>query len=322
MTEVFANGFAVLVGVGRCRYAPWSLPATSRDAEALKLTLTDPRHCGYPDENIRLLTNENATRKRILATMKELGEVIADVPDSTLIVFYSGHGWLDEKGRYFLMPHDTDPYRFSATALSGKRFTKALRRMRPSRLLVLLDTCHAGGMAAAKESLPGLPAGHKAPPEGLAEALGAGNGRAVLSSCRGEETSLVLPERNLSLFTHHLIEGLAGAASSGESYVSVLDLGRYISRQVALGAEQLKDKQTPFFKAETEDFPVALFPGFKEVESPGSPDPAPPQASGPSDKRKFRAGRDIVQIQAQEVGPISTGASTTHNSKKPFGKEK
>jgi hypothetical protein len=320
MSETFQNGFALLVGVGRCTYTPWTLPATSRDAEALKLTLTDPRRCGYPDENIRLLTHEAATRGRILDAMGELEKKIAQVPNSTVIVFYSGHGWLDQHGDYYLMPTDADPHKFSSTALPGEIFTNALRRMQPSRLLVLLDTCHAGGMAEAKDGIPpGLPPGRKAPPEGLAEALGKGQGRAVLSSCRGEETSLVLPDGHLSLFTHCLVEAFSGGLASSEAHISVLNLCSYTSRAVVEGAKALSHTQTPFLKAETEDFTVALCTRKTPENDSASPTSLPKPS--PRNSQTY-AGRDILKIQAHSVGHFTTGDSTTNTGPRRPRREK
>jgi len=35
MTDLFSHGYALLIGVGRCAYDPWSLPVTVRDMQAL-----------------------------------------------------------------------------------------------------------------------------------------------------------------------------------------------------------------------------------------------------------------------------------------------
>jgi hypothetical protein len=76
---------------------------------------------------------------------------------------YSGHGWLDEtSGCYYLVPHDVEPFDLPGSALPAEQFTKALRQVPARRLLVILDCCHAAGMATAK----GAPA-FKLPPNFL-----------------------------------------------------------------------------------------------------------------------------------------------------------
>ena len=88
------------------------------------------------------------------------------------MVFYSGNGWLDEStGRYYLIPHDVEPFNVANSALPAQEFTDALREIKAKRLLVMIDCCHAEGMAAAKEGPAALklPAGlvQTAPPKAV-----------------------------------------------------------------------------------------------------------------------------------------------------------
>jgi len=213
---------------------------------------------------MRLLWDERATRANILAALDNLAAAVANDPDSTAVVYYTGHGYLQKNKQYFLVPHDADPHRLAATALSAEEFTRKLRDIRAQRLLVILDTCHAEGMAEAKDMPRGF--SPKAFPEPLIEALGRGNGRAVLSSCRSGESSWVLKDGTMSLFTKHLLEALKGAGNSpGETLVTVADLMKYVSREVQRSAKKLLGRQQePFFKIEAGDFPVALIPGGKQ----------------------------------------------------------
>lgn len=167
MPDRFAHGYALLMGVGRCAYAPWSLPVTVKDMQALQAVLTDPGLCGYPADQVRLLHDEGATRQAILDGLAWLAAQAAADPDATAVLFYSGHVWQEERtGRYYLIPHDVAPFDLVSSALAAEEFTAALRQVQPRRLLVFLDCCHAGGMATAKAG-----AHDRAPlPPGLAPA--------------------------------------------------------------------------------------------------------------------------------------------------------
>ena len=148
MPDHFFHGYALLIGVGRCAYDPWSLPVTVRDMQALRAVLADPDLCGYPDDHIRLLHDDGATRQAILDGLAWLAEQATMDPDATAVVFYSGHGWSEEStGRYSLLPHDVAPFDLPGSALSAEDFTAALRKVQARRLLVLMDCCHAAGMA-------------------------------------------------------------------------------------------------------------------------------------------------------------------------------
>ncbi len=313
--NIFPQGFSLVVGVGRCAYDPWSLPVTSADAEAFRDVLNNPLHCGYLKENVQLLTDEDATRNEILSSLAALGQTASQHPESTVVVYYSGHGWLDQRGNYYLVPYDTKPFDLENTALRAEDFNNALRRIHPERLLVVLDTCHAAGMAEAKEAIPpGF--SRKALPEELADVLSRGQGRAVLSSCRGDQRSWILENNRLSLFTKHLIEAFKGEGSPTETeIVSVLDVMSHVSHAVEHSARAQGKTQTPFHKMEADAFPVA----YKSQEL-GLPESKPkvveaesPQ-SQPLKQTVYKGGRDIVAPEAIIHGDFTMGKKVTSES--------
>ncbi|MEI2688823.1 MAG: caspase family protein [Anaerolineae bacterium] len=211
---LFQHGYALIVGVGRSAYPAWSLPTTASDAAALRAALTDPSLCAYPadDDHVRLLCDEGATRAALRDGLAWLARQAAADGDVTALVYISSHGWIDKAtGRYYLLPHDVKPFDVPGSALAGEELAAALRAIDAPRLLVFVDSCHAAGMATAKDGdvleLPGQ-FGQAALPKGLADALRAGQGRAVFASSRGEQRSWLRPDRTLSLYTHHLLEGL------------------------------------------------------------------------------------------------------------------
>src|SRR5262249_39314796 len=147
MAQQFAQGFALLVGVGQSAYAPWSLPVTVKDAQAIRAVLTDPQLCAYPADHVRLLHDEGATRAAILDGLDWLAQQVAADLHATAIVYFSGHGWLKKRSnRYFLIPHDIEPHDIPKSGLSAEALTGALRRVKAERLLVIIDCCHAEGM--------------------------------------------------------------------------------------------------------------------------------------------------------------------------------
>lgn len=277
MPQSFDHGYALLVGVGRSSYAKWSLPVTVLDAQALRAILADPALCGYPDDDhhLRLLHDEAATRANILAGLDWLQARTSADPDATAVVYYSGHGWLDETtGRYYLVPHDVEPFDLAGSALPASDFAAALHAVPARRLLVIVDSCHAEGMATAKD-LPALklPAGFTAAPlpKGISDTLKQGAGRAVFTSARGTQKSWVRPDGTLSLYTYHLLEALRGAGSRpGDTVVRLSHLMNHLGQAVPASARTLcQAEQTPFFDTATEDFPVALLAGGQGIPKDG-----------------------------------------------------
>jgi len=277
MSSTFTHGYALLIGVGESAYPKWSLPVTVKDVQALQSVLTNPDLCAHPsdDRHIRLLHDAGATRSAVLDGLTWLKAQAAADPEATVVVYYSGHGWLDKStDRYYLLPHDVKPFDIPGSALSAQAFTDALRGIPARRLLVFVDSCHAEGMATAKdEPVVKLPPGYAqtAPPKGVIDALKQGEGRAVFTSSRGKQRSWVRPDGTMSIYTYHLIEALQGAGNQpGDTVVRLSNLMNHLGKAVPESARTLCGaEQTPFFDAATEDFPVAVLRGGKGLPAGG-----------------------------------------------------
>ncbi len=266
MSNHFAHGYALLIGVGTTAESQWSLPVTVKDVQALKTVLIDPNLCAYlnDSEHIRLLQNEQTTRTAILDGLTWLKEKAAD-KDATIVVFYSGHGCFDLSSQsYYLLQHDFKSTDIANTALSAQEFTEALRQIQAKRLWVVIDSCHAEGMATSKGELPADFIA-TALPKGVVGALKQGEGRAVFTSSRGNQVSWIRRDATMSLYTYHLIEALRGAANQpGDSKVMLSNLINHLAKTVPESARtQCQAEQTPFFDTAMEDFPIAMLRGGK-----------------------------------------------------------
>ena len=269
MSDLFTHGYALLIGVGNTVASGYSLPVTVKDAQALKAVLTDANLCAYPNspDHIRLLENQGATRSAILDGLDWLKGCAEADPDATIVIYYSGHGMVElDSSAYYLFQHDFDPQAIPETALSAQTLSEKLGKINAKRLWVIIDSCHAEGMASAKD----LPTDFvpTALPKGVVNALKQGEGRAVFTSSRGNQSSFVRPDKILSLYTYHLIEALKGAANQpGDRVVTLSNIMTHLGKTVEESARNLQEKQTPFFDTATEDFPVAMLCGGKGLPS-------------------------------------------------------
>ena len=270
MSDLFTHGYALLIGVGNTADPGYSLPVTVKDAQALKAVLTDANFCAYPNtsDHVRLLQNQGATRSAILEGLDWLKGCADADPDATIVIYYSGHGTDLASNAYYLLQHDFNRQAIPQTALSAETLTEKLRKIEAKRLWVIIDSCHAEGMATAKNDWPAdfLPT---ALPKGVIDALKQGEGRAVFTSSRGPQPSYVRPDGILSVYTYHLIEALKGMANQpGDRLVKISNVMTHLGRKVPESARKLCDaEQIPFFDAATEDFPVAMLRGGKGLPS-------------------------------------------------------
>lgn len=241
----FQHGYALLIGVGA------DLPVTVDDATGIQDILIDSNRCAYPEQQVKLLTGETANRQGILDGLDWLQKKVQADTQATAVVYFSGHGGRT-LSNYFLVPYEYDTGDVVGTAVSGAEFTEKLRGLKVQKLLVLLDCCHAGGMAEAK--MPGF-IKSPMPPE-LDGALTSGSGRVVIASSRKNELSYT--GAPYSIFTQALREGLAGlGAAERDGYAYIADIALHIGRIVP---NRTNNRQHPILKLSAADnFPVAYY---------------------------------------------------------------
>jgi Mg-chelatase subunit ChlD len=292
MPDLFAQGRAVVIGVANYLRVS-KLPANVLDdVYDFGDLLKSPVGCGYPPENVEILADRQASAEGIRAALRRFAE--NTTRDDTAVVFFSGHGARVEEAASssaYLLPFDCDPLRLSQTAIGGEELTDLLSAVSANRLVVLLDACHSAGAGELKALVPtpDLRAGLN---EKTYRALAQGTGRVIMASSRLTEVSLVLRGMRNSLFTHHLLDGLRGAASTrGDGLIRVFDVFQYVSDKVSAQAAQ-----HPIFKAQDleNNFPMALHPGGKQSFSATSGPPLAVRPQSLSGKARIEVRKRLV----------------------------
>ncbi len=269
--NVFANGYALLIGVGHYKDEKLSVSATAKDAEDVASSLVDSNYCAYPQNHVEVLMNEHATGANILAKLAALKEQVQDVTNTTVIVFFSGHGWLE--GEYYFLPYETETFMSNgklqvklSTVLANKDFLEGVRQIQADRLVVIFNTCFAGAASTPLSPEIEQTAQFAPIPLGLYDPLIKGSGRVIFSSSSSGEKSWIKYGATNSLFITHLLTGLKGQSIQSASHtIGVLDLFIYLSESVPADAASIGVTQTPVLNAysTTRNFPIALLLGGK-----------------------------------------------------------
>jgi hypothetical protein len=325
---MFHQGYALLIGVDENTLPTLALPIVKKDVVRMADVLTHADRCGYRDEHVRVLTGANATRENILTGLDWLKTQLAAEkdPNQTAIIYYSGHGHRHTSGETFLVPYDAG-YPLHSSALSAQDFAGAIELIKPRRLLVVLDCCHAEAVdakdaAGAKDTTgSGLtPAAITGDSPGI-DALAKGDGRAVLSSSRGVQRSYIRTDGEMSVFTYHLIEALTGyAGRPAHPTVTVTEVMDYVGRHVpATARTQRGHDQEPVFRFNGTAFPVALVLGGKGIPAGMAPPGplAPMPMSMPIPMPKVRATLEakeaegtitVADIEEMSAGEVEASA--------------
>jgi hypothetical protein len=253
------NAHALVIGIADYQQINKLPPTVVKDARDIYDLLVDAEHCGYPEGNVTLLLDGQATQAAVRQALVDLAA--RSDAGSTVFFYLSSHGGRVESGPHageYLLPVDVDyasGESLAGTAISGGEFTATLRAVAARKVVVVFDCCHSGGIGQPKDAAaPAI----KALPESYYDALKEGRGRAILASSRSTEYSYVLPSAENSLFTQHLLAGLRGGIASDDGLIRIFDLFEYLQPRVTGD----RSNQHPLFKAELEEnFPLALYLG-------------------------------------------------------------
>lgn len=281
-SEYYENGYALFIGIA---YKNWArllrpLGGTIRDVESLEKHFLDKQKAAFNPRNIVTLKEDEATTEGIFNALDEIAEKTKDNPDAFVLVSYSGHGETDGKNN-FLVPYDFDFDRWrwrkdfdEKHVVLAKDFSKKIAAIQAKKTLIILDCCHAENIPISKDLEPsqGFLEGFVKDLEpssvdgvktkGLADEMGKGSGRVILTSCQSDEKSLDLGHNGL--FTEVFLECLEGKGNiDNDGWVTLLDLMRYVPKTVSQRAVDMNYNQNPVFSSienlRTGDFIISAY---------------------------------------------------------------
>ena len=237
------NAYAVVIGIGRYREGLPAADFAAEDATEVKRFLETV--AGVEPQNIRLMTNEQATRSDIEDAIEEWLPRVASSPSSRIFVYFSGHGTPADPGAGsnsspFLVPYEGAPGQvrklYSIATLYG-----SLGKLKTQQVHVWIDACFSG---VGERSV--APSGAR--PfflDGGRVASVPANTAALLAAA-GDEYSNVWSEAGHGLFTYYLLRGLSGEADQDKSgSVTIGELYAFLARPVERQAGRMGRRQTP-----------------------------------------------------------------------------
>jgi hypothetical protein len=262
---------ALLIGSGIFRDPRLpSLPAAEHDVDAVAMVLGDPRRGGYA-----VTRRFNVESSRIRSEIENL--LVEANRGDQILIYISGHGYLDEDGQLFFAAPDTDLSLLLSTAVEARLLATLMRRSPAAAVVVLLDCCHSGAFGF-KSAL------------GVSQAtFAAGRGRAVLTATTATELAWegkrVSIGSGLSVFTHHVVQGiLTGAADvDGDDQISMGDLFDYV--RTSMAGHQFLQVPT-LIVDQLEGFPI-----ISRVSRGAAPQPAAASSPVPAAAPRFSPTR-------------------------------
>jgi len=196
-----AEKFALVIGCNE--YQDPKLPrlqAPSGDIQDLAALIKNPEIGNF--NNVVTLLN-----KPFSTVSLEIAKLFTNKnKDDLLLLYFSGHGVLDEQGRLYFAMQDTVRNLLSGSAISANFVHDEMDNSRSKRQLLILDCCHSGAFSRGTKSA----IGQKVITNSTFKSDS--YGRAVLTATDStqyawEGNKFVGTTEN-SLFTHYLLDGL------------------------------------------------------------------------------------------------------------------
>jgi len=261
----------------------------------------------FPSDNIKLLTNENATRGQIVEAIEWMGRRVTS--EDLVYIFFAGHGEIDGQGRAYFMPYNADPSLPYDLGLRADRFLEDLKTSITAKQMVFfIDACHAGAAlvpggttgssrSSGKNVIPNI--------LGLwqkflsdSDAINMG-----ILSAGSNQLSWEDHELEHGLFTYFLIKGMEGAADiECDGTITAQALFRYVTDNVEKRSKELYSEQTPIVSPSWEPrFPLAMYavaPSTKRPCVPAVVAPGGTPKAAPIRSSSFRESRAAIQFES------------------------
>lgn len=225
-SELIENGTAKdstvsILSVGVSKYN--SLPPLEFTASDARRFVQAYRDVGLvADENISLLVDDadeqTASIESVTLQAKIKGFLQSQNRDSTVVFFFSGHGFMFKEA-FYLATSDFSVEDPATTGISLESLRLGLADCPAKSKIVILDCCHSGAFSAASRD--------------IAAALRSVPGCVAITASRPDQPSRETAELQSGVFTYWLVRGLRGAANSKvDDQIDATELFGYVSAQV------------------------------------------------------------------------------------------
>jgi hypothetical protein len=214
---------ALLIGTEHYGKEFKQLEATPRNVHGLAEVLEHPEMGQFESVEVLIDPDHSRMGETIETWLSERDK------DDFVLLYISGHGVKDVKRKLYFAASKTVKNKqgelVTSTAVSARNVHDWLQASKAKRQIVILDCCFSGAFGDLLAQDDGA--------VDVEGALGA-EGRVVLTSSSSMQYSFQQREGSLSVYTHHLIEGITSGAADDDDdgKISTDELHGYVKRKV------------------------------------------------------------------------------------------
>ena len=203
--------YALIIGVERFAEMNITQYAHYIDEDAIAIYDLLESSINWKSCHMRLLLNENATKRSIRDNITGWLDARED-QDDVVLIYFCGHGYKiplsqREKGHAHIVPYDAPDWHYCDNVITDKELDSWLDELESNKIVVILDSCYSGKMLSLRHE-----------------------GRVVLAAggkyflCPVDESE----ELGHSIFTYFLLQGFNGSADkNNDGWVSAEEVFHY-----------------------------------------------------------------------------------------------
>ncbi|MFE9636114.1 caspase domain-containing protein [Streptomyces sp. NPDC006463] len=213
-------GRSRIVLIGTPRYRDERLadtPVVANNVTDLARALTDPTLGGFAQEHCRTVSED--------ADLVQIGEVLtsaAEQASDLLLVYYSGHGLIDRRGKLYLSLAGTRPDQLAYSALTFDAVRETFLDSPASNRVLILDSCFSG--RAIGQPLAGEE-------QSLLNALEV-SGTFTLTAATANRAALILDGERHTAFTERLLRLLQDGSPRAGQMLTLTDIYRHLHAEL------------------------------------------------------------------------------------------
>ncbi|MBP7809413.1 MAG: caspase family protein [Bacteroidia bacterium] len=261
-SNVKPNLYLVVIASEKFKNTKFDLSYAVKDASDVSKTMVNSKSFGKIE--VKKLFNKSFTTDSV----KLLKDFFAKATiNDVVMVFFAGHGYLDDDLSYYFPTHYTDFTDPKINSVNFKEFETLFKTMKPIRKLMFVDACFSGEVDEDIYEMDGDDKPQKDKRDirisgttfvqstalemskSIFSDLRQNSGATIISSAGGTEAAFEGEKWNNGLFTHCLIDGMTKgkADANKDQKIMLSELQKFVAEEV----NQLSNgKQTPTYRVE------------------------------------------------------------------------
>ena len=196
------------------------LTAPEKDVDGVASVLRSPERGCFSDVSVLKNRPHHEIASNIHRVLRRAGK------DDLVVMYYSGHGKLNQSGQLYLAANDTEVDELESSAVAVGRIRDFVEVSQSRQIVIILDCCYSGAIAGvfSKSSID----------DQLKVEASKGRGMYIMTASTGIQTALEKEADRYSVFTKHLIAGIetGEADTNRDGVITVEELYEYLYQRV------------------------------------------------------------------------------------------